>query len=53
MDMLQVKVKYGFGAVIGASRPSTGSPMGLQTFFFFLVLPPHFWWPFVVKKTTD
>ncbi len=30
--------------------------MGLQTFFlcsFFFFLPPHWRWPFVVKKTTD
>ncbi len=26
--------------VIGASRPLTGSPMGLPTFFFFFLLPP-------------
>ncbi len=48
--------------LIGASRPPTGSPMGLPTFFFLfffffffrrIFLPPHFRWPFVVKKTTD
>ncbi len=40
--------------LIGASRPPTGSPMGLPTYFlFFFFLPPHLWWPFVVKKTTD
>ncbi len=36
-----------------------GIPYGLADFFFFVLcfvlffLPPHFRWPFVVKKTTD
>ena len=43
--------------IVGASHLPTGPPMGLPTIFFFFrpffFLPPHFRWPFVVKKTMD